>query len=173
MKNIYQVSSRTREKIIKRLNLSCFNCKWDKAPCDIHHIIPKSKGGSDHHENLTILCPNCHRLAHYNIIENFINLEEKLGEQWKNVYYIKTRNGNSLLEHSKKGNLASLEVRRNKYKSLALEKINKIKESNIDFSKFGWVEKVSREFNIRHQHVSKLLKKYDADFYHTCYKRNK
>lgn len=29
--------------------------------CEIHHIIPRSKGGTDDHSNLITLCKNCHR----------------------------------------------------------------------------------------------------------------
>lgn len=31
---------------------------------DKHHIVSKSKGGSNHPSNLTNLCPNCHRAVH-------------------------------------------------------------------------------------------------------------
>ena len=48
---------------------SCFNCGWGKAICDVHHIVPKSKGGSDAHSNLTVVCPNCHRLIHKNLLD--------------------------------------------------------------------------------------------------------
>jgi 5-methylcytosine-specific restriction endonuclease McrA len=30
----------------------------------IHHVIPKAQGGSDDMENLTLLCPQHHRLIH-------------------------------------------------------------------------------------------------------------
>lgn len=29
-----------------------------------HHIVPKSKGGSNGEENIIIVCPNCHGLIH-------------------------------------------------------------------------------------------------------------
>jgi hypothetical protein len=32
--------------------------------CDKHHIISKSKGGSNKIYNQTIICPNCHRKVH-------------------------------------------------------------------------------------------------------------
>ena len=31
---------------------------------EIHHIIPRSKGGGNDGDNLIILCPNCHRQQH-------------------------------------------------------------------------------------------------------------
>ena len=47
----------------------CQLCGWDKAFCDVHHIVPKSEGGLNKESNLIILCPNCHRLCHEGIIE--------------------------------------------------------------------------------------------------------
>lgn len=44
-------------------NFKCFICGWDEDSCDIHHILPKSKGGKDDFSNLSVLCPNHHRLA--------------------------------------------------------------------------------------------------------------
>ncbi|MEK7689825.1 MAG: HNH endonuclease [Bdellovibrionota bacterium] len=32
---------------------------------DIHHIVPRSMGGTDTVENLTTLCGQCHDLAHF------------------------------------------------------------------------------------------------------------
>lgn len=48
---------------------SCANCKWDSDVCDIHHIIPRAKGGTDNFDNLILLCPNCHRLVHKNKLD--------------------------------------------------------------------------------------------------------
>ena len=62
---IYELSSRTIQKIIARANLSCSICKWDKATGDIHHIIEVSEGGSNEMSNLIYICPNCHRELHF------------------------------------------------------------------------------------------------------------
>ena len=61
---ILDLSKRTVQKILKRANLSCSICGWNQASCDIHHIIPKSKNGTDRMENLIVICPNCHRSIH-------------------------------------------------------------------------------------------------------------
>ena len=85
--SILELSRRTVSKIVQRLRLSCFNCGWNKTVSDIHHIIPKSLGGTDAHYNLTYLCPNCHRLAHANKIKHFITIQEKVTLQdIKSVY---------------------------------------------------------------------------------------
>lgn len=91
-KTILELSSRTSSKILKRLNKPCSICGWQppkNVALDIHHIIPISNGGNNEHKNLTYICPNCHRLAHYKIIkeEEFINLEEYLKNEWLEYYY--------------------------------------------------------------------------------------
>lgn len=52
----------------KKQNPYCENCEWQETICDLHHIIPLSKGGTNDHLNLITLCPNCHRLVHRGII---------------------------------------------------------------------------------------------------------
>lgn len=66
-------------KSLKSGTSKCFICDWDKTVCDIHHIIPKSKGGSDDFSNITVLCPNCHRLAHKNLISDLPTVSSRIG----------------------------------------------------------------------------------------------
>lgn len=40
----------------------CFVCGFDEI-VEVHHILPKHKGGTDDIENLVLLCPNHHALA--------------------------------------------------------------------------------------------------------------
>ena len=52
-------------------------------------------------------------------------------------------------------------------------KIQLILNSNIDFSKFGWVKKVSNIIRIQEQRVNKWMKKNMLDFYNEkCFKRS-
>ena len=53
----------------------CQICKWDKANCDVHHIVPRKDGGTEEWTNKIVLCPNCHRMTHHGIIT-----EEELKE---------------------------------------------------------------------------------------------
>ena len=46
----------------------CEVCGWKDATRDMHHIVPVRKGGKDAVDNLVILCPNHHRLAHQNLL---------------------------------------------------------------------------------------------------------
>ena len=89
--NILDVSKRTISKILIRIGANkCSICGWNESTCDIHHIIPKSKGGSNDDSNLIIVCPNCHRIIHSNKIydESFLNTINvaKLYPNWKDGY---------------------------------------------------------------------------------------
>lgn len=56
-------SPNTFRLMIRREFLDCCAiCGWDEAPCDIAHIEARKNGGADAFENVTILCPNHHRL---------------------------------------------------------------------------------------------------------------
>lgn len=58
------LSTRTVAKLIKRARIACMTCGWNRTSLDLHHIQRKADGGSDADENLIVLCPNCHRMAH-------------------------------------------------------------------------------------------------------------
>jgi hypothetical protein len=89
---LYDLSTRTISKILKRLKLPCSLCKWyvEDVVGDLHHIIERKNGGSNNHDNLTYVCPNCHRLIHSNKIDNskIINLKDYIGDEWKKYYYV-------------------------------------------------------------------------------------
>jgi hypothetical protein len=93
VKSLLELSSRTVSKILKRMKLGCSFCGWfvDGVACDIHHINEKKNGGNDEHDNLTYVCPNCHRLIHSGKIgkDKLVNLYDYIGERWKDYYYVK------------------------------------------------------------------------------------
>lgn len=62
--NLNKISNRTARKILKRAfpNWKCPFCSWTKT-FDVHHIIPRSKGGKGDLNNLVMLCPNHHSIA--------------------------------------------------------------------------------------------------------------
>ena len=88
-KSILELSSRTVQKIIKRIGLACSNCGWDKTTCDIHHIKGRKIPDCHNHKNLSLLCPNCHRLAHNDKLKKneLKPLSESIPDNWKDYYY--------------------------------------------------------------------------------------
>lgn len=50
--------------VIRKYGPKCQICGWDKARCDVHHIVPRSNGGKNTVNNGMVLCPNCHRVEH-------------------------------------------------------------------------------------------------------------
>ena len=87
--NILELSKRTTSKILKRMKIGCSNCGWNECICDIHHINGKRIKDADNHNNLTYLCPNCHRKVHNNFIKkkDLITLIDYIGDSWKKYYY--------------------------------------------------------------------------------------
>jgi hypothetical protein len=66
------ISPRIRKEVLKRDNNKCQKC--GEIANIIHHIMPRSLGGSDLLNNLVTLCKQCHMIAHdlptYKIIED-------------------------------------------------------------------------------------------------------
>lgn len=55
----------TRRRCFLRADSKCEICLFDFSSILIlHHIMPVKLGGSAHHTNLIVLCPNCHGLVH-------------------------------------------------------------------------------------------------------------
>jgi RNA-directed DNA polymerase len=50
-----------------RQDKACPHCHekiTEETGWHVHHLLPKSEGGKDHHSNLVLLHPNCHRQIH-------------------------------------------------------------------------------------------------------------
>lgn len=90
--SIKDLSKRTITKVLTRANKGCSICGWNESTCDIHHIVPKSKGGTNENSNLIVVCPNCHRIIHttdkYSQEFLFEHSIEKEFNNWKDFYYI-------------------------------------------------------------------------------------
>ncbi|HBN2191723.1 HNH endonuclease [Escherichia coli] len=74
---VYKRSPYVVAEVLLRANGKCQSCRCD-APflkedgtpfLEVHHIEWLSKGGEDYVENAIALCPNCHRQAHYGVLE--------------------------------------------------------------------------------------------------------
>lgn len=60
---------------------ACQRCGWDKARCDVHHIVPKSMGGLNIVSNGVVICPNCHRVEHTSHVVSAANDNQKSKEK--------------------------------------------------------------------------------------------
>lgn len=94
-KTISDISSRTVSKIVKRMKLPCTCCGFyiEGIVLDFHHIIRRADKGSNELNNLTYICPNCHRIAHNDpskLKKPLISIEEYLKARnldWRSFYY--------------------------------------------------------------------------------------
>ncbi len=50
-------------------NRNCEYCGWE-GPCDIHRPIAGKDGGKYAKNNCRSICPNCHRLISYGLIDD-------------------------------------------------------------------------------------------------------
>lgn len=46
----------------------CIICGWNKTICDVHRVKSGKDGGKYVKENIIVLCPNCHRLVHKELL---------------------------------------------------------------------------------------------------------
>jgi hypothetical protein len=86
--SIWKMSSRTRCKLLQRMGKGCCRCGWNEAPCDLHHINGRDIPNPHASSNLTLLCPNCHRLYHTKKIgpNDVVSIDVYLSN-WKEYYY--------------------------------------------------------------------------------------
>jgi len=83
--------SRTRSGFYERLlgRTGCSVCGWWGAGVDVHHIVPRHKGGGDEPENLIRLCANHHRLIHMNLARVVDGEYEDLREEVRAMELLK------------------------------------------------------------------------------------
>ena len=75
----------SKNACLNRDNYKCKCCGLKKGTLEVHHIIYKSKGGSDDLDNLITLCRKCHKDLHSDKLEYF---ESKLsGKRKGNLKY--------------------------------------------------------------------------------------
>jgi ATP-dependent DNA helicase RecQ len=70
-----------RETVLRRDNYKCVECG---TPCrsveaDVHHLLPRSTGGTDEPSNLVTLCDGCHAAHHPKLAGR---LARRLMEKW-------------------------------------------------------------------------------------------
>lgn len=79
-RNDRAIPARTQKVIYQQAGSRCpFCAEADVALLDIHHIVPRSAGGSNDHTNLILACKNCHaRIESGGISQEELN-RKKLG----------------------------------------------------------------------------------------------
>lgn len=67
-KKTEEIWKETRLEVLKRDKYRCLSCGIGvtSAQADIHHVLPRSRGGSDELSNLITLCDGCHAAQHPN-----------------------------------------------------------------------------------------------------------
>lgn len=97
--NLLELSKRTISKLMLRMQLPCSCCGIyiPGVVWDIHHIKPRHLGGSDFADNLTYICPNCHRICHTNVellpsplvsLDDYLKLKQI---RWQDYYFAKPK----------------------------------------------------------------------------------
>ncbi len=64
-RNTTSIPPATRRKVLAsaRHKCQCPGCDHTQF-LEVHHIVPRSKGGSNHLDNLLCICSSCHKLLH-------------------------------------------------------------------------------------------------------------
>ena len=174
MDSLLQASKRTIAKVLKRLDLGCFECGWKVCPCDLHHILPQSRGGDDSHTNLTYLCPNCHRMAHAGILTQFKTMQDVVGDSWKDHYNVTPRANKprQWVGKRKQNQTASWKAARNARSEEASEratkKIQELELAGIDRTRYGWIQEASKILGVAPQRVRWYLNKYRPSYLEGC-----
>lgn len=119
-----------------------------------------------------------YRISVKELYENEDNVISELCDFITNESHYRKYNHNEILKKYKKaepkyGNredYMSAKIKKNN--ELAVPLINMILESNIDFSKYGWVSKSSELIGIKPQKINKWMKRHMPEFYEkNCFKR--
>ena len=88
--SLSELASQTRRKVLAWLKVGCSRCGWNVSVCDLHHIHGRKIDGANSDDNLSCLCPNCHRMAHMGLVneDELISIKEQIGDTWKAFYVI-------------------------------------------------------------------------------------
>jgi 5-methylcytosine-specific restriction endonuclease McrA len=70
-----------REAVLQRDNYKCLECGTPcrSAEADVHHLLPRSAGGTDEPSNLITLCDGCHAAHHPKLAGR---LARRVMEKW-------------------------------------------------------------------------------------------
>jgi hypothetical protein len=99
------------------------------------------------------------------VIDDVIKrLNDTICERIEYAHYVRP-SGSSIKEQYKK----KVEENKKIKQDIIDHKINVILNSDVDFSKLGWVQKIANLLKIAPSNVTQFMKKYMSDFYNNCY----
>lgn len=171
---------------LEYLGNKCVICGYDrcKNALEFHHIDPSTKDfgigekgytrswekNKNELDKCILVCSNCHREIHSGII----NLEDYT----KEIQYMRENTHDITYDNKQKKELKKKEEELNlKKKKETKEKeiqnrIEKIKNSKIDFTKVGWKSEVARLIGIKKTNdVLNFIEKNMPDIYEICLKK--
>ena len=85
------IDNKTRKAVYARDGYRCALCDSTKT-IQIHHLIKRSQGGSNHEHNLITLCSDCHAAAHGTLLQDWMDertpgiVEEAITEYLADYY---------------------------------------------------------------------------------------
>lgn len=68
----------SKSMVLSRDSYTCQYCSATKVPLEVHHMVPRSQGGTDVPSNLITLCSTCHAKHHRGKINANISVNNKL-----------------------------------------------------------------------------------------------
>ena len=68
------IPNSVRKKVYRRDGYRCALCDSTKG-LQVHHVIPRSEGGSNQLQNLICLCWKCHAAAHGTILPGYEDIQ--------------------------------------------------------------------------------------------------
>lgn len=158
----------------------CEKCGYNKDinALDFHHIEPSEKEFtiSAHFtkpweklkkeiDKCSLLCANCHREEHTKQSKHY-TIEEY--EKW--IHHISEEESKKRISTRKIKQLEK-EQKVAKQNEQNIKRKEAIKNSNIDFSKFGWSKQLEPILGIKSAAIVRWIKKHMPSFYQTqCYK---
>lgn len=187
--------SKIRSEIIKNklLPYMCDECgisEWKGNSLSLHLDHINGINNDNRLDNLRFLCPNCHsqtdtycgkanrlKYGHKNkkvsdeeLIES-IKQSESIKESLMKVGLAGAGNYARVKRLAIQNNLLHI-IKNSNVLTQNKKKMELIRNSNIDFSKHGWVKEVSNLTGISHQKVRLFLVKYAPDLLKNAYTRN-
>ncbi len=156
-----------RERLFREANYACPKCGFNQRRLDGRHVLEIDHIDGNHknetRENLRVLCPSCHALT-----PNFRNF----GRSSKQKTGTRFRKGNKGYDEIRQ----LIREKDREYDENFMKVVTETHESKqIDYSKFGWVQRLSEKLNDPCvQVIGRKVRKLMPQFYvNHCFRRGK